>query len=85
MHQLTYQTKEKYATINITQDIKEIVAKENAREGICVVYSAHSTASIIINENYDPNILIDIHKALRDLIKEGKWLHDRVDGNALGA
>ena len=36
MHQLTYQTKEKYATINITQDIKEIVAKENAREAAVV-------------------------------------------------
>lgn len=82
MHKLSYQTKEKYATINITRDLKNLIKKENIKSGLCIVYVAHATASIVINENYDPNIQIDLHNALKELIKEGNWLHDQVDGNA---
>jgi len=82
MHTLSFQTKEKYDTVDITEEIKGIISKENVKEGICVVYTPHATAAVVINENYDPNIQVDLHNALRSLIKEGKWLHDKIDGNA---
>jgi secondary thiamine-phosphate synthase enzyme len=36
----------------------------------------------MIQENWDPNITTDIINALSTLIPKGRWLHDRVDGNA---
>ena len=32
-------------------------------------------------ENYDPNILPDLLDCLTELIPEGKWRHDKIDGN----
>ena len=42
----------------------------------------HATAAIIINENADPDICLDTIDALNQLIKEGIWRHDKLDGNA---
>lgn len=81
MHTLTYHTKQQYDTIDITEDVKNIVAKEKIWDGICVVYVPHATCAIVINENYDPNIQKDLHNALQALVPEGKWLHDKIDGN----
>ncbi|MAG08059.1 hypothetical protein CMO89_01180 [Candidatus Woesearchaeota archaeon] len=67
--------------IDVTSKIEEIIAKSNIKEGLCNVYVPHATAAVIINENYDPNILLDIQDALSSLIAEGKWRHDSVDNN----
>jgi secondary thiamine-phosphate synthase enzyme len=43
----------------------------------------HATAAIVVNENDDPNIGIDLLRALDDAIPDhANWLHDRVDDNA---
>ncbi len=73
-------TNDKYELIDITEKIKKIVS--GVKEGICLVYVPHATSSIIINENYDPNICRDIINFLKEVILEGKWLHDKIDGNA---
>ena len=68
--------------IDITAEVNNIIKKSQVKEGICLVYTPHATAAIIINENYDPNICLDLIDALNDLIPAGKWRHDKVDGNA---
>ena len=35
----------------------------------------------MINENWDPNIMLDIIDSLNSLIPKGKWRHDKVDNN----
>ena len=52
------------------------------KDGLCLIYTPHATAAVIINESWDPNIGDDFLDALNELIPEGKWRHDRVDGNA---
>jgi len=43
----------------------------------------HATAAIVVNENDDPNIGVDLLKALDGAVPEhAGWLHDRVDDNA---
>ena len=58
------------------------IKKSKVKNGICNVFTAHATATIIINENYDPNICLDLIDALNKLIPAGIWRHDRIDGNA---
>ncbi len=67
--------------IDITESVKKIIAESKVKEGICLVYTPHTTASIIINENWDPHICDDFLEALSSLIPKGKWRHDAVDGN----
>ena len=75
-------TSKKQEIIDITGKLNAIIKKSKIKNGICNVFAAHATAAIIINENYDPNICLDMIDALNKLIPSGIWRHDRVDGNA---
>src|SRR3989344_4115346 len=72
----------KQEMIDITENINSIISKSKIKEGLCNVFAAHATAAIIINENYDPNICLDLLDSLNKLIPSGIWRHDKVDGNA---
>ena len=82
LEEFTISTSKKQELIDITDKINNIIKKSKVKNGICNVFAAHATAAIIINENYDPNICLDLIDALNKLIPKGIWLHDRIDGNA---
>ena len=46
--------------VDITSQVREIVKNSGVRDGICVVFSMHTTAGITINENADPDIKTDM-------------------------
>ncbi|MBI2659370.1 YjbQ family protein [Candidatus Woesearchaeota archaeon] len=75
-------TSRKQELIDITGKINNIIKKSGIKNGICNVFTVHATAAIIINENYDPNICLDLLDALNKLIPAGIWRHDKIDGNA---
>ena len=82
IEEFTLRTSKHQEIIDITDKVKEIVRKSKVKEGLAVVYTPHATASIIINENYDPNVCDDIINALNKLVPASVWKHDRVDNNA---
>jgi len=71
----------KQEIIDITPQVKKIVNESKRSNGLCNIYTPHATAAIMINENYDPNIMDDILEALNSIIPSGKWRHDKVDNN----
>ncbi|MBI2146019.1 YjbQ family protein [Candidatus Woesearchaeota archaeon] len=77
----TVRSTKKQEVLDITQQVAEVVAASAVPEGIVVVSALHTTAVIIINENFDPNLNDDFLAALSLLIPAGKWKHDVVDGN----
>jgi len=79
---ITISTSKKQELIDITDQVAAIVRKSKVKNGLCNIFATHATAAIIINENYDPNICLDIIDALNSMVKEGGWRHDRVDNNA---
>lgn len=79
--EFTVKTSKKQQIVDITDDVKKIVNSSKIKEGICLIYAPHATCAIIINENYDPNVMDDILVSLNSMIPEGRWLHDSVDGN----
>ena len=46
--------------VDITSQVREIVKNSGVRDGICVVFSMHTTAGITINENADPDVKTDM-------------------------
>lgn len=82
IREFTVSSKERNEIIDINEKVEQIVAKSNVKEGICMVYVPHATCAVIINENYDPNICLDLIDFLSEQIPQGKWRHDQVDGNA---
>ena len=75
-------TSKKQELIDITEKVNLIIKKLKVKTGLCNIFAAHATAAIIINENYDPNICLDLLDALNKLIPSGIWRHDKIDGNA---
>ena len=78
----TVSTNKKQGLIDITERVNSIIKKSKVKSGLCNVFTAHATAAIIINENYDPNICLDLLDSLNNLIPNGIWRHDKIDGNA---
>ena len=74
-------TNKKQELIDITSKVNSIIKKSKIENGLCNVFTAHATAAIIINENWDPNICLDLLDSLNKLIPSGIWRHDKVDGN----
>ncbi len=75
-------TSKKQELIDITDKVNSIIKKSKIKNGICNIFTSHATAAIIINENYDPNICLDLLDSLNRQIPSGIWRHDRIDGNA---
>ncbi|WP_028972689.1 secondary thiamine-phosphate synthase enzyme YjbQ [Spirochaeta cellobiosiphila] len=46
--------------LDITKTVETYVQNSGIREGLCVVYSPHTTAGITINEAYDGDVKKDI-------------------------
>ena len=46
--------------VDITSQVRRIVRESGVRDGLCVVFSMHTTAGITINENADPDVKTDM-------------------------
>ncbi len=81
--QFEIDTTRKRETIDITDPVRRIVRAAKIERGLCHVMVLHATAAIVVNENDDPNIGVDLLKALEGAVPEhAGWLHDRIDDNA---
>jgi secondary thiamine-phosphate synthase enzyme len=67
--------------INITADVETFVSRAGCANGICYLYVPHTTAGVIINEGYDPDVVRDLEASLDRLIpKRGDYRH--AEGNS---
>ncbi len=48
----------------ITSQVKQALLCSDVKNGICTVYTPHTTAAITINENADPDVVTDFLFAL---------------------
>jgi len=68
-HTLTIETKTR-GLIEITRDIVHWVAKENFRSGLLTVYCRHTSASLLIQENADPDVQTDLQNYFEEIAPE---------------
>jgi secondary thiamine-phosphate synthase enzyme len=65
-----------------TEQIQAILRKHSVRDGLCVLYIPHTSASLLINENYDPSVQMDLETFLEKLIPEMQpWMKHRLEGS----
>jgi secondary thiamine-phosphate synthase enzyme len=73
---LTVETKGEGFT-DITRDVARFVAEAGAGEGVLLAYMRHTSASLTIQENADPDVCVDLVTALHRLAPENAgWVHD---------
>ncbi|MBD0265629.1 MAG: YjbQ family protein [Tolypothrix sp. T3-bin4] len=62
---------------NITPKIESIVAESNVKIGLCTLFLRHTSASLLIQENADPDVLLDLANFMAKIVPESaKYIHD---------
>ncbi|MFN3244504.1 MAG: secondary thiamine-phosphate synthase enzyme YjbQ [Planctomycetota bacterium] len=61
----------------ITREVVAAVAASGLQEGLCTLFVQHTSASLLIQENADPDVQRDLQAFFRRLVPEGDplWTH----------
>lgn len=63
--------------LDVTAQVRDFVAKADALDGTVLLFLRHTSASLTIQENADPDVLRDLVSALRHLApRDFGWVHD---------
>jgi secondary thiamine-phosphate synthase enzyme len=63
--------------IEITRDAQDFIARAEAGDGLLFAFVRHTSASLTIQENADPDVRVDLVTALRRLAPaDAGWVHD---------
>jgi secondary thiamine-phosphate synthase enzyme len=76
MKTLKFPTSHKTQLMDISAEVKEAVITSGVKEGICVVFTPHTTGSVFLFENADQNLRRDLLSALSKVIpSDAKYSH----------
>jgi secondary thiamine-phosphate synthase enzyme len=64
---------------DISSRVQRVVAKSGIRVGLCNLFIHHTSASLIVSENADPEVLRDLERFLARLVPDGDPLFAHVD------
>lgn len=65
-----------------TQQVEERIRRWGVQEGMCFLYLPHTSASLVIGENYDPTAAADMETFMERLAPEGQsWHSHTLEGN----
>ena len=56
---------------DVTQKVLDWVSQSDFKEGLLILYVQHTSASLLINENYDPDVLVDLESFFERLVPDG--------------
>lgn len=59
------------STTNITSQIQQIVAQSGIQIGACHVFVQHTSASLMLCENADPDVRVDLETYMQHIVPDG--------------
>jgi len=74
-------TEDREQLIDITDRVEEIVQKSQVKDGLVLVFVAHSTAAILLTEN-ESGLKKDWLKVFKKMVSGVDFLHNQIDNNA---
>ena len=67
---------------DITDQVARIVSKGGVTSGLCTLFIRHTSASLIIQENYDPSARVDLETFMDRLVPENaSWITHTLEGD----
>ena len=81
MREIKVVTRKRNEMIDITNDVQQVVHKENIQNGVVTIYVPHTTAGVTINEGADPSVQRDIVETLKRMVPESDDYH-HMEGNS---
>ena len=63
--------------VEITRQVVDAVEAAGVAEGLCTIFVQHTSASLVVQENADPDVRNDLQAFFRRLVPEGDplWTH----------
>lgn len=68
MEVLKVKTDRRTQLVDVTEMIKRVAEKAGAASGVCYVYVPHTTAGVMINEHFDPDVAADLEGVFDRLV-----------------
>jgi len=75
-------TNGRYELVSITDEVKRVVREAGVDEGICIIYSTHTTAAVTVNEDYDRDVPRDLAAACRAFLDALEVRFEHAEGNS---
>lgn len=66
-------------TYDLTASVQDFVANAGINTGMCHVFIRHTSASLIVCENADPNVMVDLETFMQRLVPDGDPMFTHVD------
>ena len=62
---------------DFTAKVRSVIAASGITTGLCHLFIRHTSASLLINENADPDVLLDLETFMSDLVADGdsRFIH----------
>jgi len=60
----------------VTREVREFLADIDARDGLLTVFCRHTSASLLIQENADPDVLTDLEAFFKRIVPESGTLYE---------
>lgn len=64
------QSKQREEMIEITSEVEKLLRESGVKEGVCVLFTQHTTCGLTINENADPDVKHDMLLFLKNTIPQ---------------
>jgi len=78
---LVVKTQRTEELVDLTDRLQQVVRQSGVQQGVCCVFVPHTTAGVTINEHADPDVVIDLLSALREMVPADRpWRHG--EGNS---
>ena len=83
MEVLKVRTERRTELVDVTDQVRRAVESAGVADGVCFVYVPHTTAGVMINEHFDPDVATDLEGVLDRLVpKAGPYRHSEGNSHA---
>ena len=83
MKEIIVRSRAREDMLDITREIQDVIAAERWKKGAVLVFCAHTTAAVTINENADANVCRDmLHGLSRISPRLAEFSHDEGNSDA---
>lgn len=78
--EISVTTDKRCQLIDITDEVEKAIKDSKVKDGLCLVFVAHSTAAVVLTEN-ESGLKNDWLKILKKLVAGEDFEHNRIDNN----
>lgn len=82
MHTIEVETHSHRAMVDVTARVQQALDDLQAGDGLCLLWTPHTTAAVTVNENADPDVARDLVAAFEAMVPPVQFRHGEGNSDA---